>query len=90
MPLSIVYILLWLAEMGFAVVAAGACEGAAAGACPSTATGTADKAANRKESFLVTGMLLTSEITPPGEANDRPVYYSDQDNTLLPPKGSGE
>jgi len=47
MPLSIVYILLWLAEMGFAVAAAGGCVGGAAvGPCPNAATGMADKAAN--------------------------------------------
>jgi hypothetical protein len=54
-PLSIVYILFWLVEMGLAGVAAGACVGADADPCASTATGTADKVANRKESLLVTG-----------------------------------
>jgi hypothetical protein len=54
-PLSIVYILFWLVEMGLVGAAAGACVGADADPCASTATGTADKVANRKESLLVTG-----------------------------------
>jgi hypothetical protein len=58
MPLSIVYILLWLEEMGFAV--------AAAGACPSTPTGTANKAANRKEVVLVTNAPYGWDYALPG------------------------
>jgi hypothetical protein len=57
-PLSIVYNLLWLEEMGLAGAAAGGCVGVDADPCASNATGTADKAASRKESLLVTGMLL--------------------------------
>src|SRR5947208_2790484 len=62
-PLSIVYILFWLAEMGLAVAAACACVGADADPCASTATGTAEKVANRKESLLVTGNAPWNEVT---------------------------
>jgi hypothetical protein len=53
-PLSIVYILFSLEEMGLTGADAEGCTGADAGPCASAATGTAAKAANRKESFLVT------------------------------------
>jgi hypothetical protein len=72
-----VYILFWLVEMGLAGAAAGACVGADADPCASTTTGAADKVANRKESLLVTGMLLANEVTSFGGAKDRPVYESD-------------
>jgi hypothetical protein len=53
-PLSIVYILFSLAEMGLADADGEGCTGADAGACASTATGAADKTASKKESLLVT------------------------------------
>src|SRR5258708_7847470 len=64
-PLSIVNILLWLAEMGLAGADGGGCTGVVAGPCASTATGKADKVASNKESLLVTSkrsfeMALTS------------------------------
>jgi hypothetical protein len=54
MPLSMVYILFWLTEMGLAGADGEGCTGADAGACASTATGTADKVASKKASLLVT------------------------------------
>ena len=65
MPLSIVNILFWLAEMGLAGADGGGCTGVVAGPCASTATGKADKVASNKESLLVTSkrsfeMALTS------------------------------
>src|SRR5262249_8621287 len=61
-PLSIVYILLWLAEMGLATVAAVVCAGAGVDAWARTATGTADKAANKTASLLVIGILLNTDL----------------------------
>jgi hypothetical protein len=54
MLLSIMYILLWLPEMGLAGAAAGVCAGADLDAWASTAPGTAAKTINRKYSLVVT------------------------------------
>src|SRR5581483_5104427 len=53
-PLSMVYILFWLVEMGLAGPPAGACADVDADCCARTATGTADNVANSNESFLIT------------------------------------
>jgi hypothetical protein len=54
--------LCWLAEMGLAGAAAGACADDAGGVCASAATGKVARLANSKVNLLVTGMLLEKDL----------------------------
>src|SRR3954447_23068761 len=86
-PLSIVNILLSLAEMGLAGADGEGCTGAVAGPCPSTATGTADKVASRKESLLVSSNapLRWAHIVP-RKAESSPRSGSDQEVRVSGPQ----